>query len=199
MADLTVGKKAPLFTLPSDGGQDISLSDYKGGKVILYFYPKDNTSGCTLEAQAFRANLEEFKKRGYSVLGVSRDSVKKHCNFRDKYELNFPLLSDEKETVCNLYGVMKEKSMYGKKYMGIERSTFIKRHIGERIQERESRFSCKRSAEGPAIANYKEAVTKYFCTLSQPLHSCLFGRQKRASFLFTETPLFFHFNPSDLQ
>ena len=110
MADLTVGKKAPLFTLPSDGGQDISLSDYKGGKVILYFYPKDNTSGCTLEAQAFRANLEEFKKRGYSVLGVSRDSVKKHCNFRDKYELNFPLLSDEKETVCNLYGVMKEKS-----------------------------------------------------------------------------------------
>ena len=91
MADLTVGKKAPLFTLPSDGGQDISLSDYKGGKVILYFYPKDNTSGCTLEAQAFRANLEEFKKRGYSILGVSRDSVKKHCNFRDKYELNFPL------------------------------------------------------------------------------------------------------------
>lgn len=76
MADLTVGKKAPLFTLPSDSGQDISLSDYKGGKVILYFYPKDNTSGCTLEAQAFRANLEEFKKRGYSVLGVSRDSVK---------------------------------------------------------------------------------------------------------------------------
>lgn len=110
MAALTVGKKAPLFTLPSDGGQDISLSDYKGGKVILYFYPKDNTSGCTLEAQAFRANLEEFKKRGYSVLGVSRDSVKKHCNFRDKYELNFPLLSDEKETVCNLYGVMKERA-----------------------------------------------------------------------------------------
>lgn len=102
MAALTVGKKAPLFTLPSDGGQDISLSDYKGGKVILYFYPKDNTSGCTLEAQAFRANLEEFKKRGYSVLGVSRDSVKKHCNFRDKYELNFPLLSDEKETGMQL-------------------------------------------------------------------------------------------------
>ena len=81
MADLTVGKKAPLFTLPSDGGQDISLSDYKGGKVILYFYPKDNTSGCTLEAQAFRANLEEFKKRGYSVLGVSRDSVKKQLDW----------------------------------------------------------------------------------------------------------------------
>lgn len=135
MADFTVGKKAPLFTLPSDGGQDISLSDYKGGKVILYFYPKDNTSGCTLEAQAFRANLEEFKKRGYSVLGVSRDSVKRHCNFRDKYELNFPLLSDEEETVCNLYGVMKEKSMYGKKYMGIERSTFIIDEKGVLVKE----------------------------------------------------------------
>ena len=108
MADLTVGKKAPLFTLPSDGGQDISLSDYKGGKVILYFYPKDNTSGFTLEAQAFRANLEEFKKRGYS---------------------------DEKETVCNLYGVMKEKSMYGKKYMGIERSTFIIDEKGVLVKE----------------------------------------------------------------
>ncbi len=125
MANLEIGKSAPGFTLPSDSGKDISLSDYAGQKVILYFYPKDNTSGCTLEAQAFRAHLQDFKKLGYTVLGVSRDSVKKHCNFRDKYELNFPLLSDEAETVCNLYGVMKEKSMYGKKYMGIERSTFL--------------------------------------------------------------------------
>ena len=90
MAALTVGKKAPLFTLPSDGGQDISLSDYKGGKVILYFYPKDNTSGCTLEAQAFRANLEEFKKRGYSVLGVSRDSVKRACMERNTWASSVP-------------------------------------------------------------------------------------------------------------
>lgn len=125
MAELTIGAPAPAFTLPSDGGKDISLADYKGQKVILYFYPKDNTSGCTLEAQAFRDHLADFSAKGYAVLGVSRDTVKKHCNFRDKYELNFPLLADTEETVCNLYGVLKEKSMYGRKYMGIERSTFI--------------------------------------------------------------------------
>ena len=89
---LEIGKKAPDFTLPSDSGKDVSLSDYLGKKVILYFYPKDNTSGCTLEAQAFRTHLADFEKLGYVVLGVSRDSVKKHCNFRDKNELNFPLL-----------------------------------------------------------------------------------------------------------
>lgn len=125
MGKLETGKAAPSFTLPADSGNDISLSDYKGKKVILYFYPKDNTSGCTLEAQAFRNHSDAFLKNGYVVLGVSRDSIKKHCNFRDKNELNFPLLSDEDETVCNLYGVLKEKSMYGRKYMGIERSTFI--------------------------------------------------------------------------
>ena len=111
---LEIGKKAPDFTLPSDSGKDVSLSDYLGKKVILYFYPKDNTSGCTLEAQAFRTHLADFEKLGYVVLGVSRDSVKKHCNFRDKNELNFPLLSDADEVVVNLYGVLKEKSMYGK-------------------------------------------------------------------------------------
>lgn len=125
MAELVIGAAAPGFTLPSDGGKDISLSDYKGQKVILYFYPKDNTSGCTMEAKAFRDHLAEFAAKGYVVLGVSRDTVRKHCNFRDKYELNFPLLADVDETVCNLYGVMKEKSMYGRKYMGIERSTFV--------------------------------------------------------------------------
>ena len=117
---LEIGKKAPDFTLPSDSGKDVSLSDYLGKKVILYFYPKDNTSGCTL---------------GYVVLGVSRDSVKKHCNFRDKNELNFPLLSDADEVVVNLYGVLKEKSMYGKKYMGIERSTFIIDEKGNLVKE----------------------------------------------------------------
>ena len=135
MATLKVGDKAPDFKGVNQHGNEVALSDFKGKKLILYFYPKDNTSGCTLEAQTFRANLEEFKKRGYSVLGVSRDSVKKHCNFRDKYELNVPLLSDEKETVCNLYGVMKEKSMYGKKYMGIERSTFIIDEKGVLVKE----------------------------------------------------------------
>lgn len=125
MAELTIGAAAPAFTLPSDSGRDISLADYKGQKVILYFYPKDNTSGCTVEAKAFRDHLADFNALGYAVLGVSRDSVRKHCNFRDKNELNFPLLSDADETVCNAYGVMKEKSMYGRKYMGIERSTFV--------------------------------------------------------------------------
>lgn len=125
MAALTIGAPAPSFIRPSDQGRDISLSDYKRKKVILYFYPKDNTSGCTMEAQAFRDHLAEFEALGWSVLGVSRDSVRKHCNFRDKYELNFPLLSDEDESLCNAYGVMKEKSMYGRKYMGIERSTFL--------------------------------------------------------------------------
>lgn len=125
MDELQLGGKAPGFTLPSDSGKEISLSDFAGRKVILYFYPKDNTSGCTLEAQAFRDHLAEFSEAGYEVLGVSRDSVRKHCNFRDKNALNFPLLSDEGETVCKAYGVLKEKSMYGRKYMGIERSTFV--------------------------------------------------------------------------
>lgn len=135
MGKLETGKAAPSFTLPADSGNDISLSDYKGKKVILYFYPKDNTSGCTLEAQAFRNHRDAFLKNGYAVLGVSRDSIKKHCNFRDKNELNFPLLSDEDETVCNLYGVLKEKSMYGRKYMGIERSTFIIDEEGRLVKE----------------------------------------------------------------
>ena len=132
---LVIGEKAPDFTLPSDEGKDISLHDYEGQKVILYFYPKDNTSGCTLEAKAFRDHLEDFRKLGYAVLGVSRDSIKKHCNFRDKNELNFPLLSDEEEKVVNLYGVLKEKSMYGRKYMGIERSTFIIDEKGNLVRE----------------------------------------------------------------
>lgn len=135
MGKLETGKAAPSFTLPADSGNDISLADYKGKKVILYFYPKDNTSGCTLEAQAFRNHHDAFLKNGYVVLGVSRDSIKKHCNFRDKNELNFPLLSDEDETVCNLYGVLKEKSMYGRKYMGIERSTFIINEEGRLVKE----------------------------------------------------------------
>ena len=132
---LEIGKPAPDFTLPSDEGKEISLHDFKGQKVILYFYPKDNTSGCTLEAKAFRDHLADFKALGYAVVGVSRASVRKHCNLRDKNELNFPLLSDGEEKVVNLYGVLKEKSMYGRKYMGIERSTFIIDEEGNLVKE----------------------------------------------------------------
>jgi peroxiredoxin Q/BCP len=125
MSSLNIGDKAPLFTLPSDAGKNISLADLTGQKVILYFYPKDDTSGCTQEACDFRDNLTAFQKLGVQVLGVSKDPVKSHIKFRDKYDLNFPLLSDEEGAVLNAYGVWTEKSMYGRKYMGIERSTFL--------------------------------------------------------------------------
>lgn len=109
MTELTAGMEAPDFTLESDAGTPVSLSALRGNGVVLYFYPKDNTAGCTTEAQGFRDHLADFKALGYEVLGVSRDSVKSHCSFRDKQNLNFPLLSDKEETVCNLYGVLKEK------------------------------------------------------------------------------------------
>ena len=114
MTELTAGMEAPDFTLESDAGTPVSLSALRGNGVVLYFYPKDNTAGCTTEAQGFRDHLAD-----------SRDSVKSHCSFRDKQNLNFPLLSDKEETVCNLYGVLKEKTMYGRKCFGIERSTFV--------------------------------------------------------------------------
>ena len=125
MTELTAGMEAPDFTLESDAGTPVSLSALRGNGVVLYFYPKDNTAGCTTEAQGFRDHLADFKALGYEVLGVSRDSVKSHCSFRDKQNLNFPLLSDKDETVCSLYGVLKEKTMYGRKCFGIERSTFV--------------------------------------------------------------------------
>lgn len=125
MTELVPGVAAPVFTLPSDAGTDVSLSDYAGRKVILYFYPKDNTAGCTIEAQQFRDAMERLSAAGYAVLGVSRDSVRSHCGFRDKHALNFPLLSDKEEKVVNAYGVMKEKMMCGRRCFGIERSTFV--------------------------------------------------------------------------
>ena len=120
-----VGDKAPGFTLPTDGGGEISLSDFKGKPVVLYFYPKDDTSGCTAEACAFRDALPDFSKVKAEVIGISRDPVKKHDKFKEKYALNFPLASDEEGKVCEAYGTWVEKSMYGRKYMGIERSTFL--------------------------------------------------------------------------
>ncbi len=119
------GVLAPAFSAPRDGGDTVSLADYAGQTVVLYFYPKDDTSGCTKEAQEFTALIDDFAQAGAIVIGVSKDSVKKHDKFRDKYALGVVLVSDETTAICEDFGVWKEKSMYGKTYMGIERSTFI--------------------------------------------------------------------------
>ena len=119
------GKPAPTFTLPSDGGTDVSLESLRGKPVVLYFYPKDDTPGCAAQACGIRDAWGEFEGRGAVVLGVSPDSPKKHVKFREKYGLPFALLADEDHSVAELYGTWVEKSMYGKKYMGIERSTFV--------------------------------------------------------------------------
>ena len=125
MAVTKIGGKAPQFTLPGDNGKKVSLSDFKGKKVVLYFYPKDNTPGCTRESCAFRDNLTEIKRRGGAVLGVSTDSVASHKGFKQKYALNFPLLSDSEKKMSLAYGVWKQKSLYGRKYMGLDRTTFL--------------------------------------------------------------------------
>jgi thioredoxin-dependent peroxiredoxin len=122
---LKEGKAAPVFKLPDADGTMVSLRDFKGKKVVLYFYPKDDTPGCTKEACSFRDGIAEIKKKKAVVLGVSPDSVKSHGKFRDKFGLNFPLLADEDKTVVEAYGVWKEKSMYGRTYMGVERTTVI--------------------------------------------------------------------------
>ncbi len=120
-----ISQTAPQFTLPRDGGGEVSLSDYKGQIVVLYFYPRDDTSGCTKEAVGFTEKRAEFEAAGAVILGVSKDSVAKHDKFRDKHDLGIALLSDENGTVCEDYGVWTEKQMYGKTYMGIERATFV--------------------------------------------------------------------------
>ena len=125
MSDIEPGRPAPAVTLPRDGGGEVSLADFVGKKVVLYFYPKDDTSGCTLEAIEFTAKLPEFAAAGAVVLGVSKDSVKSHDKFRDKHALGLILLSDETGDVAERYGVWGEKSMYGRKYLGIDRSTFL--------------------------------------------------------------------------
>ena len=120
-----VGDKAPDFTLPSDGGGKVSLKALKGKAVVLYFYPKDDTSGCTAESCAFRDALPNFSKAMAEIIGISRDSVASHDKFKAKYGLTFPLAADEEGKVCEAYGTWVEKRMYGRKYMGIERSTFL--------------------------------------------------------------------------
>jgi peroxiredoxin Q/BCP len=126
MADwVEEGKAAPAFTLLSDAGKKVRLSDLKGAPVVLYFYPKDDTPGCTKEACAFRDRKSELTELGVQVLGVSPDSVERHVKFKTKYELNFPLLADPDHKVAEKYGAWREKNMYGKKSMGIQRSTFL--------------------------------------------------------------------------
>src|ERR687891_1724470 len=122
---LEEGQPAPTFTLPSDDGNEVSLQSRRGKPVVLYFYPKDNTPGCTAQARGIRDAWGEFERSGAVVLGVSPDSAKKHAKFREKYGLPFTLLADEDHAVSEAYGVWVEKSFAGKKYMGVERSTFV--------------------------------------------------------------------------
>ena len=122
---LKIGNKAPAFKMPIDGNGTVSLKDLKGKKIILYFYPKDDTPGCTKEACGFRDTMPDFEKTKAEVIGVSKDSIASHDKFKSKYKLPFILASDEDGKVCEAYGVWKEKNMYGRKYMGIERSSFL--------------------------------------------------------------------------
>lgn len=125
MAYLEVGSEAIDFELQNKDGKLIKLSDYKGKKIVLYFYPKDNTKGCTVEALDFKANLDAFNQKNAVVFGISKDSVKSHCNFSNKYELNFEILSDENLEVIKAYGVWQLKKNYGKEYFGIVRTTYV--------------------------------------------------------------------------
>lgn len=125
MSELETGDKAPEFCLPDQDGRRRCLSDYKGRYVVVYFYPKDNSSGCTTEAQAFTASLPEFEKAGAPIIGISPDSPESHRGFAERQGLKIALLSDQKHEVMEAYGVWRKKSMYGKEHMGVERSTFI--------------------------------------------------------------------------
>ena len=122
---LEINQKAPNFTLPNENNEMISLSDFIGKKVVLYFYPKDNTPGCTKQACAFKNAYDEFKKDNIIVIGISKDTTKAHLNFKTKYELPFILLSDVDHEVIEMYDCWKEKKLYGKTYMGITRSTYV--------------------------------------------------------------------------
>lgn len=122
---LQIGDKAPNFNAPDQNGNPLNLDQYKGKKLVLYFYPKDDTPGCTAEACDLRDNHQRFIDAGYAILGVSPDAPKKHIKFIEKYSLPFDLLSDEDHAVCLAYGVWVEKSMYGRKYMGVARTTFV--------------------------------------------------------------------------
>ena len=125
MSKIVCGKKVPNFKVAATGGSDVSLSTLKGKKVVVYFYPKDSTPGCTLEGQDFRDQHAKFRRQNAVVLGVSRDSLRSHERFKTKHDFPFELLSDEDQALCTLFDVIKEKNMYGKKVKGVERSTFL--------------------------------------------------------------------------
>lgn len=125
MTKTKIGKKVTDIKLPATGDQELKISDFKSKNIVLYFYPKDSTSGCTREGQGFRDNIAKFRRASTVILGVSRDSIKSHENFKDKQAFPFELLSDKEEKLCQQFDVIKEKNMYGKMVMGIERSTFL--------------------------------------------------------------------------
>ena len=125
MSKATLGKPVADFTLPATGGKDINLSDFRGKNVVIYFYPKDSTPGCTTEGQDFRDLHTKFRRQQTVIFGVSRDSLKSHEKFKEKQQFPFELISDPDETLCRQFDVIKEKNMYGRKVMGIERSTFL--------------------------------------------------------------------------
>lgn len=135
MSQPQLNKKAPNFKLPATGDKTLSLADFKGKNLVIYFYPKDNTPGCTTEGQDFRDHFKQFQKHNTEILGVSRDSVRTHENFRKKHEFPFDLLSDKDEEMCKAFDVIKLKKLYGREYMGIERSTFLIDEQGKLKQE----------------------------------------------------------------
>ncbi len=132
---MKIGEKLPALTVATTQNEKFKFSSLKGKNLILYFYPKDNTPGCTTQGQEFRDNYKQFQKLNTHILGVSRDSLKKHGNFINKYEFPFDLISDPDEELCNIFDVIKEKNMYGRKYMGIERSTFLFNDKGKLVHE----------------------------------------------------------------
>tara|TARA_B100000902_G_scaffold312354_1_gene302474 strand:- start:502 stop:954 length:453 start_codon:yes stop_codon:yes gene_type:complete len=132
---MKIGTKIKNFKAEMSGKNDFNLTDYKGQKIVIYFYPRDNTPGCTSEGEDFRDNYKFFKKKNTKIFGVSKDSLKSHESFKNKFNFPFELISDPDEKVCKIFDVIKEKSMYGKKYMGIERSTFLIDSDGKLLKE----------------------------------------------------------------
>ena len=135
MAGIAVGRKIPAFSVAATGGQKLASKDLRGSRFVLYFYPRDNTPGCTVEGSDFRDLHDEFRKRKVTILGVSRDSLKSHAGFKSKFRFPFELLADPDEALCRKFGVIKDKNMYGRKVRGIERSTFLVDENGVLLRE----------------------------------------------------------------